>query len=161
MSTTPQDTTSETSRTRLPQVDPEPWPSLAGSGSGLPLHIRPQACEGPPTSSLMALDQSKVPDQSSTNVDFVTYSRSDVTDISVGALLREKDEYTQKQALVNTNLSQNHTKTCLDSMTANTLSPAARSVEVYHLQSLLPHKYQVLHMVDYHDRCMNYWTGGL
>ena len=76
-------------------------------------------------------------------------------------LLRTKEEYERTQALIEQNLLSDRTKTCLDEPVSNNFSPAARSVELYHLQSLLPTKKQVLQMIDYHDRCMAYWIGGI
>jgi hypothetical protein len=149
-STAPQTSISETDEAQLSQNDAEVWPSSLG----LPLHHRLRATEGMFAPSSGADDQSKLPDPSITNGDFVSHSRSDVTDISVGALLRDKDEYTKTH-------NRNQTKTDVDGMTNKSLIPAAQTVQIHHLQSLLPKKYQVLRMVDYHDRCMNYWTGGI
>ncbi|KAF1958605.1 hypothetical protein CC80DRAFT_502552 [Byssothecium circinans] len=105
--------------------------------------------------------QSALPTTASTNVDFMTYGRSDNTDISMGSLLQNKEEYERNQALVAQSLNQNCTKTCSDGPASNSFSPAAQSVELSHLQSLLPTKEQVLQITDYHDQCMAYWVGGI
>ncbi|KAF2691642.1 hypothetical protein K458DRAFT_381488 [Lentithecium fluviatile CBS 122367] len=158
---TPQSSTGEVNGAQIPHVNPQAWSSLPNSGPGLPLHLLPQVPEGAFIPSIEPHDQSKLPNPSSTNVDFVTYGRSDVADVSMGTLLQEKEAYARKEALMEKTLNQNRTKTCMDDALTNSFSPAAQSVEVFHLQSLLPHKYQVLRMVDYHDRCMSYWTGGI
>jgi hypothetical protein len=40
-------------------------------------------------------------------------------------------------------------------------TPAARSVEVYHLRSLVPEKDRVMRMVEYHEEWMLYWSGSI
>lgn len=151
----------ETNGAQLPRLSPDEWTSSSTPSPGLPLHIRSQATGIPSVSAYAAHDQPKLPNPSTTNIDFVTYGRSDVTDISMGTLIREKEADAQNQAIMNKNLNQNRTKPSADDVPTNSFSPAAKSVEVYHLQSLLPSKPQVLLLVDYHDRCMSYWTGGL
>lgn len=157
----------------LGDIPTQNWPPLA-SGPGLPIHLRTQIADsqahcGPArsrsfsaaSSSEGTRGQSELPTPSSTNVDFITYGRSDFSDISMGGLLREKEDYARNQALMEESLNQKRTKTCLDEAPSNSFSAAAQSVEVYHLQSLLPPKEQVLLMIDYHERCMAYWCGGI
>jgi hypothetical protein len=143
-----------------PEVSPQIWPSSSTPSQGLPLHLRSQESEKAFAPDFEAHDQSKLPNPSSTNIDFITYGRSDVTDISMGKLLLEKEADAHNQAIMDKNLNQNRTTPCLDDAPTNSFSPAAQSVEMYHLQSLLPSKRQVLLLVDYHGRCMSYWTGG-
>ncbi|KAF1973028.1 hypothetical protein BU23DRAFT_466187 [Bimuria novae-zelandiae CBS 107.79] len=104
---------------------------------------------------------SQLPTPSSNNVDFITYGRSEFSNIDMGTLLKDKDEYTRNQSIMDRTLSQSRTKTVLDQETTENFSPSARAVEVYHLQSTLPSKDQILHMVDYHQNCMAYWIGGI
>jgi hypothetical protein len=137
----------------MPQLSPHEWPSL-------PLHLRSQMPGVSSAPDYDAHDPTK-PKLSTTNIDFVTYGRSEALDISMGTLVREKEDDAKNQAIMNKNLNQSRTKTCIDDSPTNSFSPAAKSVEVYHLQALLPSKQQVLLLADYHGQCMNYWTGGL
>lgn len=156
---------------QLPQAGTVPWPP---SDQRLPIHFRTQAADGQvgshpsrhrsfsaTSSSEGNRGQSQLPTPSSTNVDFITYGRSDYADVSIGTLLQEKDDYTRNQALMDQTLNQSRTKTVLDESPTSSFSPAAQSVEVYHLQSLLPHRDQVLQMVEYHHHCMTYLCGGI
>lgn len=79
----------------------------------------------------------------------------------MGTLLDEKEEYARNQALMDKTLNQTRTKTVLDEAATEVFSPAAQAAEVYHLQSVLPSKDQVIRMVDYHQDCMAYWVGGI
>jgi len=151
----------ETNGGMLPQDSPQTWPSSSTSSLGLPLHLRSELSERPPAPALESHHQSKLLNPSSNNVDFITYGRSDVTDISMDTLLREKEPDTWDQALMNKNLNQDRTETSMDDASTNSFSPAAKSAEINHLQSLLPSKRQVLLLSDYHGRCMSYWTGGI
>ena len=144
---------------QLPEVSSQAWGASSNSSPGLPLPLRSQET-GMPTPS-ETHDQSKLPNPSSTNIDFITYGRSDVTDISMGRLLQEKEADERNQALLSRNLDQSRTTNSIEDAPTKSFSPAAKAIEVSHLQSLLPQKYQVMLLVDYHQRCMNYWTGGL
>ncbi|KAF2643137.1 hypothetical protein P280DRAFT_393633 [Massarina eburnea CBS 473.64] len=95
----------------------------------------------------------------STNVDFITYGR-EYADVSMGNILKDKEAYDHNQALMERSLDNDSSKTCLNEPASDGLSPTAQSVEVHHLQSLLPTKEQVLSIVDYHGRCMAWWIGG-
>ncbi|OAG06821.1 uncharacterized protein CC84DRAFT_1116691 [Paraphaeosphaeria sporulosa] len=144
-----------------------PWP--AGQ---IPLHFRSKAPGNQSagdasrggsisTSSDGVAGSSDLPNTSSNNVDFITYGRSEFTNISMGTLLDNKEEYTRHQSLMDETLNQSRTKTVLDEAATETFSPAAQAAEVYHLQSVLPTKEQVFQMIDYHQNCMAYWIGGI
>ena len=97
------------------------------------------------------------------NIDFITFGRSDFPDISIGTLLSDRDAYAHHRALMNANSIQAREKgpNDISSTIPPGISPAARAVEVFHNQSLLPTKEQIFNMVDYHERNMLYWSGGV
>ncbi|KAF2440708.1 hypothetical protein P171DRAFT_435480 [Karstenula rhodostoma CBS 690.94] len=147
-----------------------PWPP-----GQIPLHFRAKGPGNQPcqsegdavrgdsnsTSSDGVRGSSALPNTSSNNVDFVTYGRSEFSNISMKTLLHNKEEYVRNQSLMDQTLNQSRTKTVLDEAATEVFSPAAQAAEVYHLQSVLPTKEQVFHMVDYHQNCMAYWIGGI
>jgi hypothetical protein len=79
----------------------------------------------------------------SNNVDFITYGRSEFSNISMGTLLNDKEEYSRNQSLMDQALNQSRTKTVLDEAATEIFSPAAQAAEVYH------------------QDCMAYWIGGI
>jgi hypothetical protein len=70
-------------------------------------------------------------------------------------------ESTENHTLNDQALQRSQSKQQDDNSIHRGFSPAARAVEVYHIQSLLPQKHQVLSMVDYHETYMLYWSGGI
>jgi hypothetical protein len=104
-------------------------------------------------------DQAGVP--ASNNVDFLTYGRSEVADISNSSLLRTKEDYVRTRARIEQSLNQTRSNACLDEPASDGFSPAAQSMELCHLQSLLPSKEQVIQITEYHHRCMQYFIGGI
>jgi hypothetical protein len=99
------------------------------------------------------------PTPSSDNLDFVTYGRSEFTDVSVGAILASKDAYSGEKTVQGKTLGREVVPNAEGE--PNGFSPAARAVEASHLQSLLPGRNQVFQMVDYHERQMLSWSGGI
>jgi len=92
----------------------------------------------------------------SSNVDFITYGRSDVSDITLDSLLTDDNPYQQSK---NISQTQNRMEKTMDP--SITLSSNARSAEGLYIQSLLPSREQVFEMVHYHERDMLYWSGGV
>ena len=90
------------------------------------------------------------------DIDFITYGRSDVSDITLDTLLTNHDPYPRSK-----NISQTHNRSENTMVPSTTLCSNARSAEALHIQSLLPSRQQVFEMVDYHQRDMIYWTGGI
>ncbi|KAF2007258.1 hypothetical protein P154DRAFT_116401 [Amniculicola lignicola CBS 123094] len=149
----------------------QPWPNTPLSdhegtpfrdpSTGLPLASRPYSTAPP-----LNTGSSQPPDlpTSSTNLDFVTFARSGLTDVSISALFASRDEDPTAKVIQDRNLEEAQRSSRMQdngSIFASGFSPAARAVEVYHLRSLIPTKEQVLHMADYHERCMLYWSGGI
>ncbi|CAI6336840.1 unnamed protein product [Periconia digitata] len=90
-----------------------------------------------------------------------TYGRSEFADISVASLLSAKEEYEFQLSLREHAQNVGTANSSSKEKRSHSFSPAAQSVEVHHLQSLLPPKEQVLQMIDYHSRCMAYWVGSV
>lgn len=105
--------------------------------------------------------QPQEPTPSSNNLDFITYGRSDWGDANIGTLLASKDSYTYNKTLMGKCPIPAHSKQAEEDGTVGGFSPAARAVEVFHIRSLLPQKEQVQQMVDYHEKYMVYWSGGI
>lgn len=89
--------------------------------------------------------------------------QSKYLDFSIGGLLNEKDAQPipglldQSYAYVQPNGKLGDEA----SRIANSFSPAAKSLEMDYLQSLLPPKETLLKIVDYYTDYMLYWNGGL
>ncbi|KAF2021997.1 hypothetical protein BU24DRAFT_362964 [Aaosphaeria arxii CBS 175.79] len=112
------------------------------------------------TSSNQSQDVTPAPAE---NIDFITFGRSEFTDISIASLLTSKGSYVRHKALMEQALGQDQgpgKQADVDGLVGG-FSPAARAVEAYHIQSLVPAKEQVLQMVKYHEDYMLYWTGGI
>ncbi|PVH97630.1 hypothetical protein DM02DRAFT_674005 [Periconia macrospinosa] len=124
-------------------------------------HSRELSYPSAPSSTAGTESTPGLPTTSSTNVNFITYGRSDFADIRISSLLQAKEEYQSQQALAEQRFNPEGADKNSDTNGANGFSPAAQSVEVHHLQSLLPCKEQLLKMVDYHHQCMSYWVGGV
>ncbi|KAF2476189.1 uncharacterized protein BDR25DRAFT_309625 [Lindgomyces ingoldianus] len=100
----------------------------------------------------------------STHLDFVTFGRSDFSDISIGALLSAKDADARGKALAHQTLNQSQPRRLDEddlTLSCGPFSAPARALEVLQLQSLLPTKSQTLQMIDYHEQFMIYWMGGV
>ncbi|ORY08689.1 hypothetical protein BCR34DRAFT_569458 [Clohesyomyces aquaticus] len=100
---------------------------------------------------------------STANLDFITFGRSDLSDISIGALLSVKDAESRSKSLMNQNLNQSQVRR-LDDAPSNSGGPislSARAVEMYQLQALLPNKTNAIRMADYQEHNMLYWLGGV
>lgn len=151
----------------------QPWPVTHITSQDLPSHIRAQDSSSgssgltPSSSSYStassvnhtrAQPQESAP--SSTNLDFITFGRSQFADVSMGTILANKDSH-ENNTLNQQSLQQSQTKQMDDNAMQRGFSPASRAVEIYHIQSLLPSKHQVLQMVDYHECYMLYWSGGI
>ncbi|KAF2741251.1 hypothetical protein EJ04DRAFT_557985 [Polyplosphaeria fusca] len=134
-----------------PSEAPNPkWPTTPLSDHGTPAQAQAQAQARP--------NAGHAPE---TSLDFITFGRSDFSDVSIGNLLSDKEAYNARnQALMNQALNQNAIQD-ESAIPAGGFSPAARAVEVYHLRSLLPKKPQALQLVDYHQKYMLYWSGGI
>jgi len=139
--------------------------------SQLPTHVRSQdsvsASSGlTPGSSVYSASSinpggdSRGPVGPSANLDFVTFGRSQFADVSMGTILANKDSYINK-ALNTEAQRQVQDKQAHDDAIHRGLSPAARAAEIYHIQSLLPTKQQLLQIVNYHEQYMLYWSGGV
>ncbi|KAJ4358473.1 transcription elongation factor spt5 [Didymosphaeria variabile] len=114
-----------------------PWP--AGQ---IPLHFRTKEGDGARGDSISASsdgvqDSSEISEPLSRNVDFITYGRSEFSNISMGTLLNDKEEYSRNQSLMEQTLNQSRTKTALDEVVTEIFSPAAQAAEVYHLHNYL------------------------
>jgi hypothetical protein len=87
-------------------------------------------------------------------------------DITIGALLKEKDQESH-QGIFDKSFTYVKSKgTLRDGVNgpisiASCYSSAAKVVEIQHLQSILPTKEKVLFIVDYYERYMSYWIGGV
>jgi hypothetical protein len=87
-------------------------------------------------------------------------------DITIGALLNEKDQDSH-QGIFDKSFTYAKPKgTLRDGVNgpisiANCYSNAAKVVEIQHLQSILPWKEKVMLIVDYYERYMTYWFGGI
>ncbi|KAF2109153.1 hypothetical protein BDV96DRAFT_240049 [Lophiotrema nucula] len=100
--------------------------------------------------------------QSGTNLDFITYGGSDYADVSIGTLLSSsKDSFNKPLMDQSLNQVQNLDMMSDSSSTVGGFSAAARAVEVYHIRSLLPEKSQIFKLMDYHEKYMLYWQGGI
>ncbi|KAF2192226.1 hypothetical protein K469DRAFT_694358 [Zopfia rhizophila CBS 207.26] len=159
----------------LHQTSHPTWPDTPISARELPNHIQSQ--DPNPTSDLRAAGhQSSYPTNSSsldavrptsqhgpsTSIDFITFGRSDFSDISISTLLTNKDPHIRNKVPMNQGLDQTQNRRLDDTpISTGAFSAPARSVEIYHLQSILPAKSQVFLMVDYHERFMLYWSGGI
>lgn len=115
------------------------WPNTPISMQEMPTHFRSQGQPNPlPANS----------------IDFVTFGRSEYSDISIGSLLDSKDSHLQ-----NKNMPQNqghfsaNKQADIDGLSGG-FSPHARAVEVFNIQSMLPKKELVETMVDYHELYM-------
>jgi len=150
----------------------QPWPLITTSQE-LPTHIRSQGSTSgssilTPSSSSYSTSSSIHPTQihpqepqgSATNLDFITFGRSQFADVSMGTLLTSRESH-GNHTLNDQALQQSQSKQSDDNAMIRGFSPAARAVEVFHIQSLLPEKHQVLNMVDYHEKYMLYWSGGI
>ncbi|KAF1834455.1 hypothetical protein BDW02DRAFT_330389 [Decorospora gaudefroyi] len=87
-------------------------------------------------------------------------------DITIEALLNEKDQETQ-QGLFDRSFTYVKSKgTAGDgengpTSIASCYSNAAKAVEIQHLQSVLPSREKVLCIVGYYEQYMMYWSGGI
>ncbi|KAF2271033.1 hypothetical protein CC78DRAFT_506514 [Lojkania enalia] len=148
-----------------PTSDPESPPPFRGGDLDGHDGILPHRERSYSTISSIGGTQSQHLDseQQAANLDFVTFGRSEYTDVSIGRLLSSKDaaDFQTKNSVINPS-EQAQTSQFDDSgpMTGG-FSPAARAVEVYHIRSLLPEKKQVYQMVEYHEKYMMYWSGGI
>ncbi|KAF2709681.1 MFS general substrate transporter [Pleomassaria siparia CBS 279.74] len=149
----------------------QPWSIAHIRSQELPSHIRSQDSTSgsnrlTPSSSSYSTPSSISPthphSQTSTEpqIDFITFGRSQFADVSMGSILASKDDYGNK--IVNTQaLDQSQSKQQEENAMARGFSPQARTVEIFHIQSLLPAKHQVFSMTDYHEAYMLYWSGGV
>ncbi|KAF2867897.1 hypothetical protein BDV95DRAFT_501500 [Massariosphaeria phaeospora] len=97
----------------------------------------------------------------STKRDFVTFGRPDFSNITIGSLLDDRDTCATNKDLMDQTLNQVVCKNFGENGAYTGFSTAARAVEVYHIQSLMPPRHQVFQMVDYHGNHMLYWAGGI
>jgi hypothetical protein len=92
--------------------------------------------------------------------------RDSLPDITIGAILKEKDA-DANQTFFDRSFSYARSKGTLRDGTngprsiASSYSNAARIVETQYLQSILPPKDRLLLIVDYYAECMMYWNGGI
>jgi hypothetical protein len=75
--------------------------------------------------------------------------------------MKDKGEHVKNQSTDNQHATTNMFTTGLDKATSEGMSPAAQSIEMSYIQSLLPERERVFAIVDYHERCMSYWVGGI
>jgi hypothetical protein len=113
-----------------------------------------------------SVDGTRLPLQEPTppshDLDFIRDHGSDYTDISLGALLSNKEEvYARTKALANHDSYQSQYERLVNDTDISGFSAAARAVEVYHLRSLLPTRTQLYQLYGYHEKYANYWSGGI
>ncbi|KAH7126937.1 hypothetical protein B0J11DRAFT_526802 [Dendryphion nanum] len=142
----------------LPQQDGIVWPNTPTSFQDMPTHFRSQ---GQQTYSNVRIGNPQEPTPSSNNLDFITFGRSDYSDISIGSLLASKDAFLKSKMVRDNQGHFSATKQVDGDGHSGGFSSHARAVEVFNLQSMLPAKESMLKMVDYHELYMAYWAGGI
>jgi hypothetical protein len=92
--------------------------------------------------------------------------RTGLADITIGALLKEKDADANQSLFDNSFSYVRSKRTPRDGPSGSTsiascYSNNARTVEAEYLQSILPPKHKLLLIVDYYAQYMMYWNGGI
>jgi hypothetical protein len=93
-----------------------------------------------------------------------TIGRSRFLDITIGSLLNDKDALAPKPDILDQGIKYVKTagKQVDDaSRVTSFCSPAARAIEIQHIQSLVPSRGVAQKVTDYYYKNMLYWMGGL
>lgn len=119
----------------------------------LPLHYRSQLLLGGPLSAV--------------GPEALSAGASQFPDITIGALISDKDVSTpnlldresRNTRTPGTPLFPEKIGTVTNSTSC--FSPAARAVEAVQMQSHMPPVEKIALIIDYHEKCLSYWAGGL
>jgi hypothetical protein len=115
-------------------------------------------------SPTVCTDRAKTQPTNPTSVSSYTIGQSSFLDVTIDSLLNDKDTPATDSHYLDQSLKCVRSAGKLidePNRIASFCSPAAKCVEVQHLQSLLPNKETTLIITDYYHNNMLYWFGGL